>query len=335
MKPLYIWAGGKNKMIPKYLMDPGIPYSGYDTFVEPFFGGGAMMVHIYQNNPTVKKFIINDVNAEIVGLYTAIKTNVADFTARMDILQAQYLPLSKVDRKKFYYDLRKEYTTNWTQWNATDESATLYFLMKTGFNGIWQVNQSSNGRFATPSGLLNQTVKVYDKDNVLEWNVFLQKVDIYCGDWYHCASAVQGSAFFFMDPPYRDSFTQYGQIFDDNAHISLINFCKHEDLKGNTVFYCNRDAGDSFYTTHQGHLALSYYNVTYTAGRRKQNKDDAGVITSQTAKSAREILLYSPRISSMNCTVDVKAEKTKAKKTTTKVAKKPKPILDKDMFVTA
>ena len=335
MKPLYIWAGGKNKMIPKYLKEPGIPYSGYDTFVEPFFGGGAMMIHIYQNNPTVKKFIINDVNAEIVGLYTAIKNDVAKFTARMDVLQAQYLPLSKVERKKFYYDLRKEYTTNWTQWNATDESATLYFLMKTGFNGIWQTTQTSNGRYATPSGLLNQTTKVYDKDNVLEWNVFLQKVDIFCGDWSLCASAVQGSAFYFMDPPYRDSFTSYGQVFGDQAHIDLIDFCKQEDLKGNTVFYCNRDAGDTFYTDNQGQLALSYYDVTYTAGRRKQNKDDAGVITSQTAKSAKEILLYSDRVLAMNCTVDVKAEKAKAKKPATKVVRKPKPILDKDMFVTA
>ena len=38
-----MWAGGKNKMIPKYQNDPGIPYSGYDTFVEPFFGGGIIL----------------------------------------------------------------------------------------------------------------------------------------------------------------------------------------------------------------------------------------------------------------------------------------------------
>ena len=303
MKPLYIWAGGKNKMIPKYLKDPGIPYSGYDTFVEPFFGGGAMMVHIYENNPTVKKFVMNDINPEIVGVYTAIKTDVTQFIARMDALQAQYLPLAKVDRKKFYYDLRKEYTTNWTQWNSTDESATLYFLMKTGFNGIWQTNQTSNGRFATPSGLLNQTVKVYDKDNVQEWNVFLQKVDIHCGDWSACVRSVEGKAYFFFDPPYRDSFTSYGQVFDDAQQLQLIDFCKQSDLNGHIVMFCNRDAGDTFYTDNQGQLDISYYDVTYTAGRRKQNKGSDGVITSQTAKVAKEILLYSPCIKSMNCSV--------------------------------
>ena len=314
MKPLYIWAGGKNKMIPKYLADPGIPYTGYDTFVEPFFGGGAMMIHIYQNNPNVKKFVMNDVNPEIVGVYTAIKNDVDNFIKRMDTLQAAYLPLSKVDRKKFYYDLRTEYTTKWTQWNSTDESATLYFLMKTGFNGIWQTNQSSNGRFATPSGLLNHTTKCYDKDNVLEWNVFLQKVDIHCGDWSACTNNITGNAFFFFDPPYRDSFTSYSQVFSDQDHLNLMNFCKTADQAGHIVMYCNRDAGDTFYTDNKGQLDISYYNVTYTAGRRKQNKDDAGAITSQTAKSAREILLYSPSIKGMNCTVTKAAPAPKQKK---------------------
>lgn len=310
MKPLYIWAGGKNKMIPKYLANPGIPLSGYDTFVEPFFGGGAMMVYIYQNNPTVKKFVMNDINPEIIGIYTAIKNDVNNFINRIDALQIQYLPLDKASRKAFYYALRDEYTTNWTQWNATDESATLYFLMKTGFNGIWQVNQSSNGRFATPSGLLDQKTKVYDKDNVLEWHTFLQKVDIHCGDWANCTSNIQGTALYFMDPPYRDSFTSYGQVFDDAHQLTCLNFCKTADQAGHLVMFCNRDAGDTFWTSNQGNLSLYYYDVTYTAGRRKQHKDDDGNIQSHAAKSATEVLLASSRINNPSTPVSKKSKKT-------------------------
>ena len=158
MKPLYIWAGGKNKMIPKYELDPGIPLSGYDTYVEPFFGGGAMMIYIYKNNPSVQKFVMNDINAEIVGLYRAIKSDPHAFVNRMDTLEQQYLPLAKADRKKFYYALREQYTKHWTQWNSTEESATLYFLMKTGFNGIWQTTQTSNGRYATPVSYTHLTL---------------------------------------------------------------------------------------------------------------------------------------------------------------------------------
>ena len=298
-------------MIPKYQVSPGIPMGGYDTYVEPFFGGGAMMIHVYQNNPTVKKFVMNDVNPEIVGIYTAIKADCQKFIQRIDALQSQYLPLSKEKRKTFYYDLRKEYTTNWTQWTPTEESATLYFLMKTGFNGIWQVNQASNGRFATPSGLLDQTTKVYDRDNVLEWNKFLQKVDIFCGDWSACTSAIQGRAFYFLDPPYRDSFTSYGQVFDDVQQLACVDFAKQVDAAGHMVMLCNRDSGDTFFTDNQGNLNLFYYDVTYTAGRRKQTKDAQGNVVANSAKSAKEVLLASK---SINCT-KVAAPKSKTKKT--------------------
>ena len=280
-------------MIPKYQVSPGIPYIGYDTYVEPFFGGGAMMIHIYENAPNVKRFVLNDINPEIVGIYTAIKNNVAAFKARMDSLSAQFLPLSKADRKKFYYDLRDEYTQRWQQWNTTDESATLYFLMKTAFNGIWQTTKTSNGRFATPVGLLTQTTKVYDDDNVDEWHTFLQKVDICCGDWSSCVAKVEDEkAFFFMDPPYIDSFTSYGQVFDNTEQLRLLNFCHNADANGNLVFFCNRDDGSDIWTANQGNLSLEYYNIKYTAGRRAT--DDDGT---KSAKQAKEVLLYSSCIS--------------------------------------
>jgi len=304
MKPLYMWAGGKNKMIPKYQADPGIPMTGYDTYVEPFFGGGAMMIHVYENNPTVKNFVLNDINTEIVGLYRAIKTDVAKFLSRMDVLQAQYIPLSKADRRTFYYDLRKQYATNWSQWSATDESATLYFLMKTAFNGIWQTTKEANGRFCTPCGLLEQKTTVYDRDNVMAWHAFLQRVTICSGSWEHCVEQVSGRAFYFFDPPYRDSFTQYGTTFGDADHVKLIDFCKTADLAGHLVMYCNRKAGatDTFYTANQGQLLLNEYDIKYTAGRRatEKNEDDETV---RTAKAAREILLYSSAIVGMNCQV--------------------------------
>lgn len=292
MKPLYIWAGGKNKMIPKYLETPSIPTSGYDTYVEPFFGGGAMMIWVKENCPEVKRFVLNDVKEEIVGIYTAIKNDLDPFLVRLDVLSNQYLPLEKDARKKMYYDLRDEYTQKWTQWTRTEEAATLYFLMKTAFNGIWQETKTSNGRFATPSGLLNHTTKVYDRDNVLEWHNFLQSVDIYCGDWKDACKNVEERAFYFMDPPYRDSFTSYGEGFTDQDHADLIKFCCDKDSQGDYVFYCNRDdADDGFFDTHQQQLSKQNYSIKYTAGRRATEEDGE-----RTAKSAKEILLYSSRI---------------------------------------
>jgi DNA adenine methylase len=291
MKPLYMWAGGKNKMISKYKISPGIPLNNYETFIEPFFGGGAMMIYIYKNNLNVKRFVINDINPEIIGLYKSIKTNVKTFIQRLDVISKQYLPLDKVSRKSFYYDLREEYTTDWNKWNSIDESATLYFLMKTGFNGIWQTNINSNGRFATPAGLLNQTKTVYDINNLYEWNLFLQNCDIYSRNWKDACPYDEKRCFLFFDPPYRNSFTQYAQSFGDAEHLKLIRYSNERTSMGDFVMYCNRDAGDNFYIDNKENLSIKYYPISYTAGRRKKNEDG-----SHSAKSATEVLLYSPAI---------------------------------------
>ncbi len=323
MKPLYMWAGGKNKMIPKYQADPGIPMSGYDTYVEPFFGGGAMMIHVYENNPTVKNFVLNDINPEIVGLYRAIRDHVAEFIRIVDSLADPYLKMDKDARKAFYYATRKQYATAYQGWGTTEESAVLYFLMKTAFNGIWQTTQEAKGRFCTPSGLLNHQGTVYDKDNVMDWHRFLQRVTIHSGDWTQCCEQVEGRAFYFFDPPYRDSFTQYGTVFDDQAHQDLINFCKTQDLADHLVMYCNRKAGDTdnFYTANQGQLLLNEYDIKYTAGRRATETvvEKGKQKQKRTAKQAREILLYSPAIVSMNCQVvpQPRVKKSRVKKQAT------------------
>jgi DNA adenine methylase len=293
MKPLYMWAGGKNKMIPKYQESPGIPMSGYDTYVEPFFGGGAMMIHIAQNNPTVKKFILNDINPEIVGLYRAIKTDVAAFMTHCDALCDRYMPMTKEQRKTYYYEVRKEYTTDYAKWSPVQESATLYFLMKTAFNGIFQSTKEAQGRFCTPSGLLNQKTEVYDKQNVLDWHAFLQRVDIYSGEWSECCDKIQGRALYFFDPPYRDSFTQYGQVFSDQKHQDVIQFGQAAAREGHLVMLCNRLADDTFIQDNQGDLQLNTYSITYTAGRRATQVDQNDATkTVRSAKAATEVLLH-------------------------------------------
>lgn len=290
MKPLYIWAGGKNKMITKYLDTPGLPTSGFDTYVEPFFGGGAMMLWVYKNCPDVKRFIMNDIKSEIVGIYTAIKTDPTGFLNVVDDLQATYIPLDKAGRKEYYYKLRDSYINEYNKWSKIEESAHLYFMMKTGFNGIWQVNKTSKGRFATPVGLCNQKETVYNKELVNEWHEFLQRVEIYNGDWHDSCKDVTSDmgTFFFMDPPYRDSFTSYGEGFSDADQTKLIDFCKQRDEQGDIVFYCNRNGDDGFFEANKGNLNMKLYDITYTAGRRKQEEDGG-----HSAKKAEEVLLHS------------------------------------------
>ena len=282
MKPLFMWAGGKTKMIKKY---GDILPESFDSYVEPFLGAGAMFVWAYNKNPDAT-FVLNDYNESIMGIYEAIKNDVAPFTQRMDELSAKYLPLEKSDRKAFYYALREEHAFEFDKWTSTEEAASLYFLMKTGFNGIWQINKNTNGRFGTPSGLLNQKDKVYDKDNVMEWHTALQKCTLMTGDFAQTLEKVESGAYVFLDPPYRGCFTQYGVDFDDKMQNRVIDYLNRSASKGALTLMSNRDVGDGFFEDRQGDNKLVYFDVTYTAGRRKKNEDGT-----HEAKKAREILM--------------------------------------------
>jgi len=285
-KPLFMWAGGKTKMI-KFYQESGIMPDKVDTYIEPFFGGGAMFLHVMKTyNPS--KVVINDINAELTNLYTAIKTDVGSFIATLNVLQARYLPLDKTKRKEYFYELREEYGSDYSKWTSTEESAHLYFLMKTAFNGIWQTTKASNGRFATPAGLLNQTDKVYEEDIVRQWHTLLQNATITNVDW---RTVMQNNpeipnTFYFLDPPYRGSFTSYSQTFNDTDQTDLVTFAKSVSNKSK-VLLCNDDTGDSFFQNLQGELKIETYNLKHTAGRRKTNDDG-----SKEAKAVDEIVLH-------------------------------------------
>ena len=275
-KPLFIWAGGKTKVLKHYA--PFMP-TAFDTYYEPFFGGGAMFVHV-MNTYRPKNVVINDINSDVISIYKAIKTDLTEFQQRLDSLESQYLPLSKDDRKKFYFDLRHLHAWEYQEWSKTFEAATLYFLMKTGFNGIYQLNKNTNGRYGTPAGLLNQKDKVYDRDVLKWWNDALQNVEIKSGDWRNAVTN-DPNGFFFFDPPYRDSFADYGNGFGDDALTDLLDFADEQNL----VFVANR-ADDDWFENQSRSMQVHYFNITYTAGRRKKTDDGFA------AKKAREILLY-------------------------------------------
>ena len=283
MKPLFMWAGGKKKMIKKY--QQYLP-DKFDRYCEPFLGGGAMFVWAYEKNPNAN-FILNDSNKEIMQIYRSIRNDVVAFIARTEYLSEQYLPLNKKERYAWYYDLRHQHAYEYLKWTPTEEAATLYFLMKTGFNGIWQLNKNTNGRFGTPCGLLNHKEAVYDKQNVLEWHKALQSCELMSGDFKETIKKIrrQSNCFVFLDPPYRGSFTQYGVDFDDRLQEEVIAYLEVARALGAYTLLSNRDTGDDFFEKRCGENQLVKFDVTYTAGRRKKTEQGFE------AKKAREILM--------------------------------------------
>jgi len=293
-KPLFMWAGGKNKMIKKYL--DFLP-NDFNVYVEPFFGGGALFLWAYEKNPEAT-FILNDVNVDIMNIYKSVKNNVEDFTTEVDLLSEEYLKLEKSPatkengikefhgRAKYFYDLRHEHAYHYSEWSSIKQAAVLYFLMKTGFNGIWQINKNTNNRFGTPAGLLNQKDKVYNKEDVYYWSKALKNAIIINED-FSCVEKYLGSeTFLFLDPPYRNSFTQYNVDFDDEEQKRVINLLHLAKSKGTKAFLSNRDGDDLFFESLCQYDTIRKFDVTYTAGRRKKTENGFE------AKKAREVLIF-------------------------------------------
>ena len=322
-----MWAGGKNRMLKKY--QPFLPES-FDKYVEPFFGGGAMFLWAYEKNPDAS-FVINDINKHIVQIYKSVRDDHEHFCETMDRLEKEYLRLKSPEdiptnkelqkkhkmeangrydwntifekepsRRHFYFRLRDKYAWNCPveSWPPTFEAAVLYFLMKTGFNGLWQINKNTNGRFGTPAGLLNQKDKVYDKKNVLEWHKALQKCTIISDDFATVVSQhVTKDTFLFMDPPYRKSerdgqntFTQYGVDFNDREELRVLESLRDVKKVGAIGWLSNRDDGSGFWENNCGEdFTIHRFDTTYTAGRRKKVEMDEKV--TYKAKKAVEVLI--------------------------------------------
>lgn len=285
LKPLYMWAGGKSKLLKEYSsLTPDL--NTISAYVEPFFGGGALFAAIKSGHPEVPG-IVNDINSELIGLLNTTKNDYNNFIYELNILESEYLSLSYIDsnkeiRKEYFYKKRKEYWLS--PEGETKTVALLYFLMKTAFNGIWQGCKESNGRFGTPAGLLNHKKSVFDYNLIKSWHDSLQNTSIFSGSYNELD--IPDNSWIFCDPPYRDSFTTYSIEFGDSHQLALIEWCRkmHEE-KGCTVWLANREANDNFFENHAQDAEIHKFDIFYTAGRRKKTEDG------YEAKKAQDLLM--------------------------------------------
>lgn len=276
---LFQWAGGKTKMLKHYapLLPGAVP-----AYVEPFCGGAALFAHLRAQERLTGTGALGDINAELIGLYHAIAHHTESFLEHATDRSRRWAATPPDARKALYYTWRQEYWDT-TSTNAPD-MALLYALMRTSFNGIWQTCAPSRGKFGTPVGLTHKPGGFLDPAAVRAWAQALNGVDLHAGPY--STLPIPDGAFVFCDPPYRDSFTQYGTGFNDTDQRALIDWCRHiHTTHGATVWLANREAWDGFFEAAAPDAQRHRFSVTYTAGRRK--KTDTGFA----AKPATELLL--------------------------------------------
>lgn len=223
-QPFLKWAGGKRQLLPE--IRKYIPKE-INTYYEPFIGAGAVVLDLQP-----KKAVINDINIELVNVYTIVKNNLEE-------LIEELRKHENGNNSDYFYEIRSldRSRETYSQLSPVEKAARMIYLNKTCFNGLYRVN--SKGQFNVPFGkyknpnIVNETVlqAVHDylsNHDVSIWNKDFADV---------VADASQGD-FVYFDPPYDPvsdtaSFTSYSlDGFNREDQIRLRDLCVELDKKG-------------------------------------------------------------------------------------------------------
>lgn len=226
MKPLVKYRGGKSKEIPSFIKY--IPEQ-FETYYEPFFGGGALFFHL-----APKKAVINDVNIRLMTFYRDVREKYDTVRQQLDELQTLYeanqaeynhlkelSPDGRVENKNefLYYELRDMFNHK-TKLRYLD-SVVYFFINKTAYSGMIRYN--AQGEYNVPFG----RYKNFNTQLVTqEHHKLLQRASLCMGDYSKVFKMTTENDLLFLDPPYDCIFNDYGNIeavngFDESEHRRL------------------------------------------------------------------------------------------------------------------
>lgn len=229
VKPFLKWAGGKRQLVP-LIQENHLP-KNYQTYYEPFIGGGALLFSLQP-----KRAVINDINPELINCYKVVRDSVDELI--------ENLKLHKND-EDYYYAIRDwDRDDNFQERTQIERASRVIFLNKTCYNGLFRVN--SQGQFNVPFGK-------YKNPNILDVAV-LKAVSKYLNDnevkilnldFQEVLEEPKKGDFVYIDPPYDPvsdtaSFTGYDiNGFNKDEQIRLKDTYDSLNKKGCKVLLSN------------------------------------------------------------------------------------------------
>lgn len=262
MVPILKWAGGKRQLLP--VLQSRLP-KRFGNFYEPFVGGGALLIDLY-NSGCLQKAVISDLNLDVFNLYQVVKTRVADL-----ILHLTNLP---------YGNKREDFLKARARFNSLkdfqpphpERAALMLYLNRHCYNGLYRVN--SRGEFNVPFGRYKNP-SMPGEEQLLLFHEMLQQVEILNLDFEKVVEDIQEGDFVYFDPPYvplssTANFTSYTRNgFGEADQIRLARVFKKLDERGAYVMVSNADV-PLMWELFQG------YSLTVIGAPRRINSDTRG-----------------------------------------------------------
>lgn len=198
MLPIIKWSGGKRKEIQYF--EKYIPE--YDTYIEPFVGGGAVYFALDPQNA-----VISDVHPDLIALYKTIGEGKSS--------EIRKFMEAHPNTEEVYYQVRDTFNPT----NDIERACKFFYERKTCYRGMLRYNKK--GGFNIPFGKY-KTMKWKELDDE-RYHTLLQRTTILNSPFEEVfAKYNDPTNFVFLDPPYDSVFTDYGYCsFTKEHHLRL------------------------------------------------------------------------------------------------------------------
>ena len=270
-KPFVKWAGGKRQIMPeikKYVPE------NYDTFYEPFVGGGAVFFEL-----APRKAVINDYNSELMNVFECIKDE-----DKFDKMCTELNHHEANHSEEYYYQVRNidRDVRKYNKLADYKKAARTIYLNKACFNGLYRVN--SKNEFNVPFGK-KEKVNTYEGQNlgVVHCILNFNDIKLLSTDFEEAVKDAKKGDFVYLDPPYDsdtstfNDYTENGFNKDEQRRLALL--FKELSDRGCFVMLSNHNTilVNELYKDYNIHVIEAKRNIN--ANGKKRGKVEEVIIT--------------------------------------------------------
>lgn len=227
------WAGSKKRILNEMLNT--FPRNK-KNYIETFLGSGVVMLNVLDNNDILKyeNYYVNDINSNIINFYILLRDRSEELIKEIKKLESKYNSISIEEKEKYYYDIRDKFNSI----DGDEKAILFYFLMKTGFNGVYRENK--NGKFNVPFGRKEKIV--VNEEYLCNISKSIQKVKFYNLEYKEFLNEMKkkkklDAAFIYCDPPYLpddDLVSQKQELYTSDSFNHEMFFKTLSELKNGT-----------------------------------------------------------------------------------------------------
>lgn len=204
MLPAIKWSGSKRSQanaILSYFPEE------IETYYEPFCGGASVFRALLDSGINVHKFVLSDINNDLIQLWMEIKQNPVNICAYYEQLWKELNKDDDLERKKAYFAEVRE------RFNKERNPADFMFIMRTTTNGMPRYNHNgdfNNSFHITRNGINPESLM----DIVTEWSRLLNSNDVEFRNCSYIEISPEEKDFVYLDPPYFNTKGMYYGAID-------------------------------------------------------------------------------------------------------------------------